>query len=90
MYFLPVCLQAFEYFLTFSRQPGLNVPPPVVTLRGVQVQDIIVSGNTVTNVYDLLLASPFNATKTATLRGWSMAAFNEVSKITYQTLIYPL
>jgi len=51
---------------------------------------MIASGSTVTAVFDLLLTSNFNASKTARMRGWSMAAFNKLSKITTQTIMYPL
>lgn len=83
-------LQALEYLLTFSRAPAPNVPPSTSTLTGFQMHDTIASGNTVTNVFDLILTSIYDKSKTARLRGWSMASFNEVSQITNQVILYPL
>jgi hypothetical protein len=84
------CLQALEYLLTFSRASAPNVPPSTSTLTGFQMHDTIASGNTVTNVFDLILTSIYDKSKTARLRGWSMASFNEVSQITNQVILYPL
>eukprot|EP00775_Hariotina_reticulata_P011230 gene11230-11379_t len=83
-------LVALEYILTFSRAPAPDVPPAVATLTGLELQDIMLSGSTATTVFDILLSNPFDQNKKARLRGWSMLAFNNVSKIQTQTIIYPL
>jgi hypothetical protein len=78
-----------EYLLTFFQTAGPSVPPPTIPLTGFQLHDTAATDTTVTFVFDLFLQNPYYPSKTARLRGWSLAAFNEVSKITSQMILYP-
>jgi hypothetical protein len=57
---------------------------------GFQLHDTVATDTTVTLVFDLLLTNYFNPSKSARLRGWSMSAHNDMSKITSHVILYPL